>query len=289
MSDFLRYCELTIGPLADWQGGGPAGQALRIRADGTAQNLRVQFTASKSIGGDPNKTEVSIYNLSANTRQAMRGNLTRVQVVAGYDSNPSGAAVVAVGALANAVSVRQGPDIVTKLTLLDGFGGMVRGAVSRSYEGATQLERVVREAAATMPGVVIDKVQVTGRLPGKGIHLAGPATSQLNKLADQFGFSWSVQNGVLQAVMDDQDTGDVWSFTSGNNLISCTPLLNGPTEGQSGIELVAKFEARPKPGDRMVVQSSVNPQLSGTYKATSVTLTFDSHGPAQLQAQCVTL
>ncbi len=285
--DFLRYCELTVGPLADWQGGGPDAQALKIRADGTAGNLRVTFSAAKSIGGDPNKTEVTIYNLSANTRQAMRGNLTRVQVVAGYDSNPSGAAVVAVGALSQAVSVRQGADIVTKLTVLDGFGGMVRGAVSRSYSGSTQLEQVVREAAATMPGIKIDKVQVVGRLPGKGIHLAGPATSQLNKLADQFGFSWSIQNGVLQAVMDDADTGDVWSFSSANNLISCTPLLNGPTPGQSGIEITAKFEARPKPGDRMVVQSSINPRLSGTYKATSVTLNFDSHGPATLQAQCV--
>lgn len=285
--EFLRYCELVVGPLADWQGGGSAREAVRIRADGTTARLRVAFQSSKSLTGDPNKTEITIYNLGEGLRRAFRNNLTRVQVVAGYEDNPE--VLVATGALTGAVTSRSGPDIVTKLSILDGFGGMVRGAVARSYTGVTSLEQVVREAAATMPGVNVDRVQVTGRLPPKGLHLAGASTSQLNKLADQFGFSWSVQNGTFQAVMDDRDTGEQFSYTSNGNLMALSPLLNGPTQSEAGIELTAKFDARVKPGDRLRVQSTLNPELSGTYKATSVTLDFDSHGAAQLKAQATAL
>lgn len=287
MTDFLRYCELTIGPLADWQGKGNTGDAIRIRADGTAGRLRVQFQSVKSLSGDPNHTEIIIFNLSKELRASLRSNLTRVQVVAGYEDKPE--VLVAVGALTAATSTRQGPDIVTRLSVLDGFGGMVRGAIARSYSGSTALEQVVREAASTMPGVTVDKVQVVGRLPAKGVQLSGSSAAQLNKLADQFGFSWSVQNGVFQAIMDTADTGDQFNYASGANLIACGPLLAGPTQTASGIEITAKFDARVKPGDRLRVESTVNPQLSGTYKANAVTLEFDSHGAATLKAQAIAL
>ena len=287
--DFLRFCEVTIGPLADWQGGGPKANAVKLRADGTTSNLRVMFSAAKSITGDPNKTELTIFNLSANLRQAIRANLARVQVVAGYDSNPLSAALVSSGALTGVISTRSGGDVATKMTILDGFGGMVRGAVSKSYAGSTRLDQIIRETAAGMPGVIVGKVALPGRVAAKGVQVAGGTTDALNKLADQYGFSWSVQNGVLQAIMDNADTGDAYSFSSRSNLISITPMLDGPTQTENGVEIVAKFEARPKPGDRLNVQSDLNPRLSGTYRATNVMLDFDSHGAATFRAQATTL
>jgi len=288
--EFLRYCEVTIGPLADWQGKGNTGEAVVIRADGTAGRLRIAFSASKSLTGDPNKTELTIYGLGRDLRRAMRTELTRVQIIAGYESSGRSAAVVAVGAISAAISTRQGADITTKLTILDGFGGMVRGAISRSYKGGTPIAQAVKEAAQSMPGVTVGEVSIVGRLPAKGVQLSGPATAQLNKLADQFGFSWSVQNGIFQAVPDDGDTGEEFSFTSDRNLVSLSPSVSGPSPGQGGVEIVGKFDARIKPGDRVAVQSDINPQLSGTYKVTSVTANFDSHGPAsvQVQAQSIT-
>jgi len=285
VSDFLRYCELVIGPLADWQGKGNTGDAVRIIADGTNAHLRVSFNASKTLTGEPNKIDITVYNLSRNTRQAIRTNLSKIQLFAGYESSASSGAMVASGGLLSAVSMRQGSDIVTKLTALDGYGGMVRGAYSRSFSGQTPINQVVKQLAAALPGVTVGKIDVDGRLPPKGMAFVGTTTSQLNKLADQQGFSWSVQDGVFQAVSDKRDTGNGFIFTSNSNLISCAPLLNGPLQVKVGVEIVAKFDARMKPGDRMVVKSTVSPELSGDYKSTKVDLSFDSHGPAQLKAQ----
>lgn len=285
MIDFLRYCELVIGPLADWQEGGSIGNAVRIIADGSSKGLRVAFNAQKTVTGSPNKIDIAVWGLSLKTMQSIRGNLTKIQVMAGYSSSPDSASLVASGAILSAVPERQGADIVLKITALDGYGGMVRGAYSKSFAGGTPIKDVVTDVAKALPGVTIGLVDVRGNLFQKGQQLTGSSTEQLNKLADQFGFSWSVQDGIFQAVMDDSDTGREFLFTSDRNLISAVPLLNGPTANNVGVEIMAKFDARMRPGDRMTVSSQVNPALNGSYKSTSVILTFDSHGAASLKAQ----
>lgn len=283
--DFLRYCELIIGPLADWQGGGPTGEAVRIIADGTNNHLRVAFNANKTISGSPNKIDIAIWGLSQKTIQSIRGNLSKVQVTAGYSSSNSSVGLVASGGILSAVPERQGPDIVLKLTALDGYGGMVRGVYSRSFDGRTPLSVVVQDIASNLPGVTVGQIDVDGQLFQKGQQFSGSTTDQLNRLADQHGFSWSVQDGIFQAISDKRDTGRDFFFSSDSNLIGAFPLLNGPTAENVGVEIMAKFDARMKPGDRMTIQSSVNPALNGSYKATSVNLAFDSHGDATVRAQ----
>lgn len=283
--DFLRYAELIIGPLADWQTGGSSGEAIRIIADGTNQNLRVAFNATKGITGSPNKIDIGIWGLSQATRMAIRGNLTKVQVMAGYSSSGASLGLVASGAILSAIPERQGPDIVLKITALDGYGGMVRGAYSRAFGGQTPISSVVSDIAANLPGVTVGLIDVDGNLFQKGQQFSGATADQLNNLADQYGFSWSVQDGVFQAISDKRDSGRSFLFTSDRNLLSAAPLLNGPMADNVGVEITAKFDARMKPGDQMIIQSSVNPLLDGSYKVTSVNLQFDSHGQALLKAQ----
>lgn len=276
--DWLRRCEIEVGPLADWQGG--TGQGVRIVADGTNERLRVAFQATKTLTGEPNKCEVKIYNLGADLRQAMRGELLRVQVIAGYDTGAP--ALVAYGALQESASTRQGPDIETRLVVLDGFGGMSRGIYSRAWSGGVPVARVVEDIARSMPGVRVGRVDVPGTLASKGAAMAGPATAQLNRLADQFGFSWSVQDGVFQAVADSDTSGSLWVFDSDQSLLSVTPKLDGTA---SGVEVTARFAPGVKPGDLVRVRSRLAPDLNGDYKANAVTLDFDSHGPASIKVQ----
>lgn len=283
--DFLRYAELIIGPLADWQGGGSSGEAIRIIADGTNQNLRVAFNAVKGITGSPNKIDIGVWGLSQKTRMAIRGNLTKVQLIAGFESSANSRGIVASGAILSAIPERQGPDIVLKITALDGYGGMVRGAYSRAFGGQTPISSVVSDIAANLPGVTVGLIDVDGNLFQKGQQFSGATADQLNSLADQYGFSWSVQDGVFQAISDDRDSGRSFLFTSDRNLLDAAPLLNGPMADNVGVEITAKFDARMKPGDQMIIQSSVNPLLDGSYKVTSVNLQFDSHGQAMLKAQ----
>lgn len=283
--DFLRYCEVIIGPLADWQGGGNRNQAVRIVADGTMRNLRVAFSAQKGITGSPNTLDMEIYGLSLQTMQSVRGNLSKIQVIAGYSSSADSAAIVASGAILSAIPEKRGPDTILAIKALDGYGGMVRGSYSRAFDGRTPISTVVNDMAAALPGVTVGQIDVDGQLFQKGQQFAGATTAQLNRMADQYGFSWSVQDGIFQAISDKRDSGRVFAFTSERNLISAVPVLNGPLAANVGVEIEAKFDARMKPGDRMVVESRVNPALNGSYKATSVGLSFDSHGPASLKAQ----
>lgn len=283
--DFLRYCELIIGPLADWQGGGSSNEAIRIIADGSNSRLRVAFSAQKTITGSPNQIDIAVYGLSRDTQRAIRSNLTKIQLIAGYESSADSAGLVAQGAIMSAIPSRQGADQVLKITAFDGYGGMVRGAFSKYFDGGTPIASVVREIAQSMPGVNVERIDIPGTLRGRGANLSGSSTQQLDKLADQHGFSWSVQDGVFQAVPDNTDTGRVFVFSSQRNLISANPVLNGPLMANVGVEAEAKFDARMKPGDRMIIESDINPEINGSYKATGVNLSFDSHGPATLKAE----
>lgn len=283
--DFLRYAELVIGPLADWQGGGSSGEAIRIIADGSNQKLRVAFNANKGITGSPNKIDIAIWGLSQKTIRSIRGNLTKIQVIAGYQSSASSAGLVASGAIMSAIPGRQGADIVLKISALDGFGGMVRGTYSRAFDGQTPISAVVDDIASALPGVTVGQIDVDGQLFQKGQQFSGSTTDQLNRLGDQHGFSWSIQDGIFQAISDKRDSGREFLFTSDRNLITAVPLLNGPTSDNVGVEVTAKFDARMKPGDRMTIVSGINPELNGSYKSTSVNLSFDSHGAAMLKAQ----
>ncbi|MBA3596477.1 MAG: hypothetical protein H0W40_03760 [Methylibium sp.] len=278
---------MLLGPLADWQGPGNRGDAVRVIADGSNERLRVQFNAQKSLTGSPNKTDLLITGLARDTQNALRGGYTSVQVVAGYSSDPSNAQVVAAGGLLGAFTSRQGADVVTHCTVLDGGGAMARGAYSRAFSGGTPVAQIVRDLAGALPGVTVGEIDVDGRLNAKGMQFAGATAGQLNKLADHFGFSWSVQGGRFQALSDTRALRTVYSFASESNLLSLTPILAGPLQAQTGVELLALFTPGVKPGDTVRVASALSPRLNGNYKATSVVQSFDSHGPATSKISCL--
>lgn len=287
-SGFLRRAEVIIGPLKDYEGGGNESSALRIVADGSSDGFRIQAKVRKTITGEPNELNIAIWGLSLETRQRVRAGFSRVLLRAGYENDPSqtGIAQVGSGALLAVVPRRDGPDNILSLLAFDGYGGMVRGAYTKAFGGNVPVADVIRDLAGSLLGTTVGRVDVPGVLYRKGIHLTGSSVDCLNRLADQFGFTWSVQDGVFQALRDDGgDTGSAFSFDSGSNLIAAAPILNGPLQAQIGVEIESRFDARVKPGDRCNVRSVVNPSLDGSYVATTVESAFDSHGPAGTKIQ----
>lgn len=280
--NFIRRAEIILGPLADWQGGGPIAEAIKIVADGSNENgLRAAFRVRKTITGEPNRINLALTNLSKNTRQSIRQGLTRIQINAGYINDPNGLSTVASGGVLSVVSQKSGPDNTLIISALDGYGGMIRSAYARSFVGGTSVASVVKDVAASMPGVTIGRIDIgKALLYSKGQHFTGAAPALLNRLADQYGFSWSVQDGIFQAIGETSSTGNQFPFQSGANLISVSPVLNGPLEARIGVKIDATFEARIKPGDRAVVASTITPDLNGQYVATAVDMSFDSHGGA---------
>lgn len=274
---FIRNAELLIGPLAEDQGGGATSEAFRLFADGSlAGGLRIRFSVSKTILGAPNISRIEIYNMSRESRARIRTSLTAVRLNVGWAN--AGLRSLVRGGVLSAVTSKQGPDIVTTLNVMDGYGGQVKGVVARSYKSAAQVSDVVRDIAGTMPGVGLGEVDIAGRLGPRGRAFSGRSADELDKLAHEYGFSWSVQDGVFQAVKDDRSLpGIVRVSNQLRNLISAQPILSGPMQIESGVDIEATLDARTKPGARVQLESGVNPDLNGTYKIHNVDFSGDTH------------
>jgi hypothetical protein len=238
----IRQVELLIGPLAEFEGRGNAREAFRIYSAGRKDDLRVQFSARRTLGGAPNQTDLIITNLSEDSRGRLQTRLTRVELSAGYlEGADAGLETVATGAITSALPVDNPPEIETVITALDGFGGMSRGVFRQTFGPGVTIADVVKSAAASMPGVTIgsEVMNLVGKLGSSGRSFAGRSAELLDDLAAQWGFSWSVQNGVFQAVDDTKplSTTHVLSHRDGT-LRSVKPLLTGPMQLQTGVEIV---------------------------------------------------
>ncbi len=276
----IRQAELIIGPLADYEGKGNTNEALRIYSSGRPQDIRIQFSVTKTISGALNELNLSVTNLKESTRNRIRGHLTRVEIKAGYlEGERAGLRLVSTGGVMSSMPVRSGPDIVTNVTVLDGLGGTTRGVYRRSFGGNVAVNEVIKDIAKSMPGVELGKVDVPGKLGASGRTFSGRAAELLDKLADQWGFSWSVQDGVFQAIEDTRSfsTIHVLSYRDGS-LREVRPLLSGPMQIQTGVEIVGALNPDIRPGERVRVESSVNKSLDGTYTVHEHDLAGDTHG-----------
>lgn len=279
MSDnqpFIRNIELFIGPLTEQEGGGPTNQALRIVSDGSREDLRISFDVKKTLLSAPNASTVSIYNLARGTRERIRASLARVKMNVGYTN--VGVSTLAQGGSLSVTTEKRSTDYITNIRMLDGFGGQLNGIANDTFEGGINISSIVRSLAEKMPGVSIGRIDIDGLLGSRGRTFSGTVAEELSGLADQYGFSWSIQNGVFQALSDVRSFARtrLISFRD-RSLVSAVPLLNGPLQQETGVEIVGILDPRVSPGDRVQLESQVNPQLNGFHKVHEVDFNGDTY------------
>ena len=275
---FIRNARLLIGPLREDEGGGPEDQALEIYSTGDRDGLRVKFNVKKTMLGPPNLSTIEIYNLSRDRAETINKTMSRVRLDIGW--NNVDLALLTQGSIKSSVTERRGADLVTTLTLLDGWGGQVTGFTNRSYGKNRPVSEVVRNIAGNLPGVSIGDIDVDGTIGNSGYVVSDRSADALDRLAGQYGFSWSIQNGVFQAVSDQRALSrTVELSTRARNLIKATPVLNGPFQIQTAVEIEAIINPVVTPGHQIVLNSDINPKLNGAYKVHEVDFdgdTFDN-------------
>ena len=80
---WLRVIRVTLGPLEEWRGLAQ-GEVVRFESNGTPSGLRVECSLQKSIMGMPSPSQIKIYNLAQDTRNAIGAGLTKITVEAGW-------------------------------------------------------------------------------------------------------------------------------------------------------------------------------------------------------------
>lgn len=247
--------------------------------------LRVQFKVERDSAKEPNKAEVSIFNLSKASRIAAQAKGVPVEIEAGYFRRTS---VIFRGSLDYGRTNREGTDWITKIQATDGGKEYRSRRANVSLAAGTSVSDALKLAAEQM-GVGLGNVakEVLDGLPRstatqyvKGVVLSGQAAEQLDKVAKRAGFSWSIQDGQIQLTRP----GKAINQNEAIVLTSQTGLVGSPEQGEDGlIKARALLIPDLTPGRRVQIQAGARdatgtPAIDGFFRIEQTAFVGDTWG-----------
>lgn len=277
---FKRGCRVTVykgaAPTTGFIGQNPL--FFTPQSNGLViQNLRVQFKIEKSIDSTPNPAEVTITNCNANTRALLQSKPLTVRIEAGYDDDLRH---VFTGDLRYANSTVEGGDWITKMQLADGDRAYRYARASKSYPKGTNVVAVLRDAAAAMGLQLTNDVIASTDLQAQfatGRVLHGPVRDELTRLLAPYGYHWSIQDGQLQILKDQNAApGTAFLIAQSTGLIR-SPEYSTPDKTNAAPTLKTETLLYPAiiPGSTLDVESL---NISGLFRVSKLTHTADTHG-----------
>ena len=271
--DWLRRIEVVFAGLS-----GAGGEKTHV-STGKPDGLKISAHIVKSVQGIPGASEITLYNLSPETRSAFRRDTTKVRVSAGWENGPrAGMNQCFHGSLLSVVHHRAGSDVVTVVQALSMLDDLARSAEKLAYDAGFPVRSIVFVLASHLPGVRVDAANVVGieaKVGDKGWAFAGTTREALNALSREYAFSWTIVDGEFQAVGDRERFGD-GGVLKDPRLIDVAPILTGPLQFATGIRARCSFEAGLRPGQGVEIQSRTNPGYNGGgYRVNSVAHRLD--------------
>lgn len=257
------------------------GNALEI------ERLRIRFEVTKHLAKEPNKAVIKIHNLSPHTRSELDAGDLAIRLHAGYDGNLR---LLFYGDLRRSSSQREGKtDIVTTLQVADGAQAYKHARMNRSYKPPTTLLRVLQDAAKSMdldlPPELLQSASLKQAVPD-GITAHGATRDVLTNLLAPYGYGWSIQNGGLQVLRDeDLRPGEAFLIDSGAGLIN-NPERTVPEKqgGKSEVKFDSLLYPELVPGARAkLVSEFINLEM----KITDVTHTGDNDASDKMTTSVV--
>lgn len=278
---FNRQVELWVGPLPEWRGGGDPALAVRLFGDGTQNGLRIKFDIHKYVISTASPTVISIYNLGPGLRNALKRSGIQLALSIGWEN--VGLIPVFKGSVLTTVTYRQGPDIVTDIMSLAGYGGLSRSVITKAFSGGVRLKDMIYTIAQELQGVTTDPklIDVSPvKFGNQGWSFAGLASEGLDKLARVYGFSWWIEKGLFHAVDDGRPLkGGSTPVLSGKNgfLLRAEPMLASPFQLKTGVSVTSLFNPYVEAGRSFRLESESNPDLNGNYKVHTLRHDGDTH------------
>ena len=161
--------------------------------------LQIKFSVSKEHTPEPNETKISIYNLKPESRAQCEAGDTLVELYAGY--RPMGSPLlVSSGHVVDSYSRKdsQAGDIVTEVTIYDGWLPLRDTVVSMSYKKGASAHQLIKAVASAMGCALSIAKGAPNYTWLSGFSYQGSAHGALTKACAAAGLKWSIQNGKIQ-------------------------------------------------------------------------------------------
>lgn len=243
-------------------------------------SLRVQFHVRRSLTKHPNQCDVRITNLSARTRVDLETKPLLVVLQAGYGDALK---LLYTGDLRFGMTKQENADWETLLQLGDGDCMHRWARMNRSYAPGTSVRTVLREAAASMGFELPTHLQDDKSLDqafDNGFTAHGPTRDILPNVLGAYGYTYSMQNGVLQVLKDTQSSSSTAAPINEEHGMIGTPEFGSPPRSGKPPHMTVNMLLYPElsPGGLVFLTSKVK---SGLFRLEVVEHRGDTHGAGE--------
>lgn len=269
---FARKCVLYVGAPPGTTFVQPIPQTLVI------EGLRTTFKVKKSLKKEPNTVEVTVTNLTKDSRSYVEAKGARMLLKAGYENT---AAQVFTGDIRFAESYRDGTEWTTRIYAGDGERAIKFAKLAESFKAGTKKRNVFQKLVEKMevdPSEALKKLgsTMTGEFT-HGYSTRGSARREMDRLLSPLGYEWSIQDGALRVLAPNESVkNEVLELTPDSGLIGSPSYGTGEKKEDRAV-LKARCLLQPsiRPGS---VVNLVSSRLSGVFRVESVEHTGDSAG-----------
>lgn len=246
--------------------------------------LRIQFRASKSLQAKPNAMELAVYNLSRETIAAASAPGAQVMLSAGYEG---ASRLIFLGDMDSVTTERSGADWVTRMQAGDGLDAARLGRRFEAMAKGLKVGDLVERMAGQMSVAAEDakqKIRAEGVRSGfesfvNGLVTQGSVHEQFNRIAEAFGYDWTVQDGALVLLREGEGDGRDAVVLSADTGLVGSPVLGKQPTPTGGVRDVLKLRSLLngdiQPGRVLKVQAQ---RLEGWWVCESVQHVGDTHG-----------
>ena len=166
----------------------------------TIENSKIQFEIIKSKNAKENTAKVEIYNLAPNTRKLITEQEALVRIFAGYAQN-KGLIEIGQGDISKVKHNRDKTEVVTEIYMAEGIRKIRDNPISISFSSKSKLKLSnIIDNLRTKSNNQFDFRLIDvddSKTIDNGYSDLGSLDQILNNLRLQFGFEWSVQNGII--------------------------------------------------------------------------------------------
>jgi hypothetical protein len=276
---FDRVARLTLG-IPNMTGGITGGIGIQTPA-------RIVFELTKTPNSIANIGTITVNNLDKHTRESIHASKSGDPFIAvleaGY-TDAGGPQLLFYGDVVDVSHNIEKPEVVTTITVMDGYNVIKEKKISVSYKKGTPISKVIKDCVQHL-GLPVNVSFKYILLPQQNsehtLSFTGNAATWLDRLCDDHGLQWSVQDGSIK----------VCSVTQTDNVPPMSSVLIGSPKrlfknmaSQSPLEFNGyEFNCllAPKMGiySRVTIQSGEIP-TPVTLKVMEIKHSGDTHGDA---------
>lgn len=202
--------------------------------------LRIQFKATKSLEKEPNKLELKIYNLNADTRGKLKEKGLPITLSAGY---AEGSGIIFKGESRTIVHGRSGADWITEIHCGDGETAYSTARFNVSLGKNVSKADVMRAAIKSLglnPGNSENMIKSIKDTFSKGFAANMNGSQALTNLTEAIGLKWSIQDGAIQFRTEGEAVGNVLVKLSADTGLIGTPEISAPKDQKKAAMLKLK-------------------------------------------------